>query len=161
MQVQIQDCKVNIDFEKTRTYESAISLCDCPCCRNFYLQAAEKFPAATAFLSQLGVSIARPDELGSVADEDEIAYLFAAYTVCGTIVGDRDCTLHLRDGDTNLDVVIGVGADVPNEQTDDYFVVTVYNMRLPWRLEEPFPEPIPAKGGIRAKISGWIKSLRP
>ena len=36
MQVQIQDCKVNINFEKTRTYESAISLCDCPCCRNFY-----------------------------------------------------------------------------------------------------------------------------
>ena len=41
---------------------------------------------------------------------------------------------------------------VPNEQKTDYFVIMVYNIRLPWILNESFPESKPTKKKFINKI---------
>ena len=59
--------------------------------------------------------------------------------------------IDINDGGLFLNVVIGDDY-IPNEQKTDYFVVTVYNICLPWVLNEPFPESVPIKNGFFNKI---------
>jgi len=92
------------------------------------------------FFRALGVAVDRPDEVGSIEGENEIRYLFASYTVCGKIPLEGKHKIALDDGGLSLEIVMGDGF-VPNEQTAEYFVVTVYHIVLPWGLAEPFPAP--------------------
>lgn len=157
MIIQKQDCKMEIDARKTKEYYQTHSLCDCPCCRNYYAQAKQRLTLVDEFLSDFGVSIERPDELGSVEAQEEIQYIFASYTVCGKILKPDTYEIDINDGGLFLNIVIGDGF-VPNEQKTDYFVVTVYNIVLPWVLNdafpepEPFPEPATIKKGFLSKI---------
>ena len=149
---------LDIDFEATVQYYQEHTLCDCPECRNFYAQAREKFPRLTAFLAELGVDIQRPDEIGSLAMGDEVDYHFAAYTVNGRILEHDGSEIDIRDGEALLRVVID-NSYFPNEQkVDNYFTVTVYGVRLPWVLDEPFPEDAvgEVKPGLMARILGKI-----
>ena len=94
MIIQKQDCKMDIDLEQTREYYKTHSLCDCPCCRNYYAQVKNRFCLLDEFLLELGVSIDRPDEMGCVESDNEIQYIFASYTVCGKILElDKDAFL--------------------------------------------------------------------
>ena len=154
MIIQKQGCKMDIDLEPTKEYYKSHSLCDCQCCRNYYAQAKEKLPLLGAFLSDLGVSIDRPDEMGCVEMDNEIQYIFASYTVCGKILEYDEYEIDLNDGDMFLNIVID-DYYVPNEQKADYFVVTVYNIVLPWVLNEPFPEAAP----IRKRFIDKIKAI--
>ena len=151
MIVQKQDCKMEIDLDKTKDYYKTHSLCECPCCRNYYAQIKQKFPLLDKLLSDFGVSIECPDELGSVELQDEIQYIFASYTVCGKILELDKYEIDINDGGLFLNVVIGDDY-IPNEQKTDYFVVTVYNICLPWVLNEPFPESVTIKNGFFNKI---------
>ena len=154
MIIQKQGCKMDIDIEQTKEYYKSHSLCDCPCCRNYYAQAKDRFHLLDEFLLELGVSIDRPDEMGCVEMDNEIQYIFASYTVCGKVLEHDGYEIDLQDGGLFLSIVVGDGF-VPNEQKADYFVVTVYNIVLPWVLNEPFPEAAP----IRKRFSDKRKAI--
>ena len=145
---------MDIDIEQTKEYYKSHSLCDCPCCRNYYAQAKDRFHLLDEFLLELGVSIDRPDEMGCVEMDNEIQYIFASYTVCGKVLEHDRYEIDLHDGGLFLSIVVGDGF-VPNEQKADYFVVTVYNIVLPWVLNEPFPEAAP----IRKRFIDKIKAI--
>ncbi len=153
MIIQKQDCKMDIDIEQTKEYYKSHSRCNCSSCRNFYAQAKDRFHLLDEFLFALGVSIDRPDEMGCVESNNEIQYIFASYTVCGKILELDKYEIDLNDGGLCLNIVIG-DVSIPNEQKTDYFVVTVYNIVLPWVLNEPFPEAVP----IRKRITDKIKA---
>ncbi|MBQ6889508.1 MAG: hypothetical protein IJN53_00550 [Oscillospiraceae bacterium] len=141
MIIRKQDFALDVDVEATSRYSQTHSLCDCSECRNLYAQIADKLPNLTAFLSELGLQIARPDETGSCAGEDHIDYNFVSYTVIGQILDSDKYEMDMVDGELPLKIVID-RSYIPNEQqTERYFTVTVYNIKLPWVLNEPFPQP--------------------
>lgn len=130
---------LDVDMEETARYSRTHSLCDCNEDRNLYAQARETFPKLTELLAQVGLLIDRPDETGSVAMDGYIDYLFVSYTVIGEILESDKYELELSDGGLTLKVVIDYSY-IPNEQkTKRLFTVTVYNIDLPWVLNEPFP----------------------
>lgn len=116
------------------------SLCDCPNCRNFYVQVREKYPLLAEILSDFGVDISRPDELGGIETDSSIDYLFAAYTVNGKILQSDKHEINLSGDETFLSIVIHNNYYPNNQITEDYFTVTVYGIQLPWILGEPYPE---------------------
>lgn len=140
MIIQIDDYTVDVDLDATKAYSQTHCLCDCQDDRNFYAQARERFPKLTQFLSRFGLMIERPDEIGSYAEEGEINYHFVAYTVVGKVLKSGRYEIDMFDGNTPLNIVINDWG-VPNEQnTTEYFTVTVYNIHLPWVLDEQYPE---------------------
>lgn len=91
-------------------------------------------------LSRLGVSVERPDEISSSISEGIVDYHFVAYTVIGKMENKDKYELELFDDGAHLKIVLDKQY-VPNEQkTEDYFTLTVYNIKLPWAFNEPFPE---------------------
>lgn len=155
MVIQIQNCKLDVNVTQTKEYYASHALCDCSLCRNYYAQVAAKYPALGALLSPLGVDICRPDELGGIEMDEKIQYVFAAYTVAGKLPFSEGYETELSDGGTTLRVVID-RAYVPNEQKGDFFTVTVYNVILPWALDEPFPEKLPMTKRILEKIRTYL-----
>ncbi len=154
MIIQKQDCKMDIDVEQTKEYYKSHSLCNCSICHNFYAQAKDRFHLLDEFLLEFGVSIDRPDEMGGVEANNEIQYIFVSYTVCGKILELNKNEIDLNDGGLFLNIVIG-DSYIPNKQKTDCFVVTVYNIVLPWVLNEPFPEAVP----IRKRFIDKIKTI--
>ncbi len=133
------DFVLDVDVEGTLQYSKEHLLCDCNEDRNLYAQIRDKFPKLEAFLAELGLLIDRPDETGSSAVNDYIDYHFVSYTVIGNIIESGKYEIDMFDGGLYLSIVID-NWYVPNEQkTDRYFTVTVYNIKLPWVLKEPFP----------------------
>ena len=156
MIIRKDDFVLEVDIDSTARYSKEHALCDCNEDRNFYAQVRERFPKLTAFLAELGVEIDRPDETGSHAMEDYIDYHFVAYTVVGDIVELGKYEIDLFDGGRFLNIVIDHWY-VPNEQqTNRYFTVTVYNIQLPWVLDEPFPE-TPTSHSLWQKIKDFFR----
>ena len=140
MIIQKNGYVLDVDIDATCQYSESHTLCDCNEDRNLYAQIRERFPKLTVFLSELGLLIDRPDEIGSIAMDDYIDYLFVSYTVIGDILESDKYEIDMFDGELFLNIVID-NWYVPNEQkTDRYFTVTVYGIDLPWVLDEPFPE---------------------
>ena len=142
MLIQKQDCKMDVDIDKTIEYYREHSLCDCPACRNFYTQAATALPKLKEFFSELGVDISRPDESASDASNCTVDYYFVAYTVSGKVLEYDKYEIDLQEGELFLNVVIDDNY-IPNEQKEEYFVISVYGIKLPWVLDEPLPDVIP------------------
>ena len=67
------------------------------------------------------------------------------------ILIDDKYEIDINDGGLFLNIVIG-DYYIPNEQKTDYFVVTIYNINLPWVLNEPFPTSVPYKNSFFNKI---------
>lgn len=137
-----------VDKEATQKYYEKVSLCDCANCRNFYQQICGLFPELEMFLSEFGVDIAKPDEIFSYEVKEEINYI-PVYTVTGHIETEGKCEINAGE----FKVVIENGY-IPNEQTEDYFLITVYDMYLPWVLEEPFYEE-----SLKEKLFSKIRQL--
>jgi hypothetical protein len=130
---------VEIDPEATKRYSQGIQICDCCWDRNFYSQA-DRFPKLTGFLAQFGVSILCPDEIAPVTVNGDIHYLFIGYTAVGRILDAQQYTLDISDGGLDLHIRIS-NEYIPNEhKTKNFFTIQIYNMVLPWVLEEPNPE---------------------
>lgn len=157
MIIKINNSAIDVDVEKTREYYQLNSLCDCSCCRNFYMQAKKCFGKLDSFLSEFGISIERPDEILSTETDDAVMYLSVSYSVCGKLSDSDMQTVEIRDGGTDLKVVLG-DSYVPNEQTGDCFIVSVYNISLPWVLDEPFPQVEPVEE--RSKLKQFLKKHR-
>ena len=151
MIIKKEDYIMDVDIEQTKEYYKSHSLCDCSSCRNYYTQVKNRFPLLDEFLLELGVNIECPDELGCVESDNKIQYLFAAYTVCGKILEFDKYEIDLFENSGVISITINNGY-IPNEQKTDHFVVTVYNIVLPWALNEPFPKPISTKKNFFDKI---------
>lgn len=151
MIVKKEDYIIDVDIEKTKDYYTSHSLCDCPACRNYYVQVKHKFHLLDEFLLEFGIDIERPDELSHIESDNEIQYLCAAYTVCGKILEFDKYEIDLFEDGGVVSIVFN-NSYIPNEQKTDYFVVMVYNIRLPWVLNEPFPEAVPVKKRFIDKI---------
>ncbi len=126
----------SVNIEQTEKYYETHSLCDCESCRNYYAQIKDKFPKLDAFLREFGVDISRPDEIFSVEMKDYIDYINVDYTVCGSIksMGQHEIDIH---DNLSLSVIITEGFACPNEQTGEYFTISVTNIKLPRVLGKP------------------------
>lgn len=145
-----------VDTEKTKEYYKNNSLCDCNCCRNFYAQIKEKFTKLDAFLTEFGIDIARPDEIMSVAADNYIDYINVDYTVCGRIKTMGEQEMNIYDNSA-LSIVITNGFASPNEQTEEYFTISITQIKLPWVLNEPFPKTITIKDTVISKCKNFFK----
>ena len=119
----------SVDREKTEQYYRTHTLCDCVYCRNYYAQVKTQFPQLDAFLSEFGVDIARPDEIMSVELEGRVEYLNVDDTVCGRIQTIGEGEIMLQDGRL-LHMAVTEGFASPNEQTGDYFTISVTGLEL-------------------------------
>lgn len=145
MELIIKDgYKFTVDIEKTKEYYNTHSLCDCVCCRNYYKQIEQELPKLKEFLDNFGVNIAKPDEIMSVENEGFIDYLNVDYTVCGKVNNMSEYEIDIYDN-MYLNVIVTEGFASPNEQTGEYFTLSVTNIRLPWVLNESFPASIRLK----------------
>lgn len=133
-----------VDIEKTINYYKTHSLCECDYCENFYAQINGKFPKLESFLSDFGVDISKPDECTSVELENKIQYISVDYTICGKVATMGKYEIDIQDN-LFFSIVVTDGFASPNEQTEEYFTISVNNMELPWVLDKPFPEPIKLK----------------
>ena len=133
-----------VDIEKTINYYKTHSLCECDYCENFYAQINGKFPKLESFLSDFGVDISKPDECTSVELENKIQYISVDYTICGKVATMGKYEIDIQDN-LFFSIVVTDGFASPNEQTEEYFTISVNNMELPWVLDKPFPEPIKSK----------------
>ena len=119
----------SVDREKTEQYYRTHTLCDCVYCRNYYAQVKTQFPQLDAFLSEFGVDIARLDEIMSVELEGRVEYLNVDYTVCGRVQTIGEGEIMLQDGRL-LHMAVTEGFASPNEQTGDYFTISVTGLEL-------------------------------
>lgn len=142
--IQKDEYVFEVDIEKTVNYYKTHSLCDCDCCENFYVQIKGKFPKLESFLSEFGIDISKPDEAMSVELDNTIQYITVDYTVCGKVTTMGQYEIDIQDNQL-LNLVITDGFASPNEQKSEYFTISVYNIKLPWVLEKPFPKPIQTK----------------
>lgn len=136
--IQKDEYVFSVDIEKTQEYYKTHSICECVCCRNYYAQIKNKLPKLNAFLSEFGVDISKPDEIMSIEMNNYIDYINVDYTVCGNIKSMVKHEIDIHD-DLFLSIVITNGYASPNEQTEDYFTISVMQIELPWVLDEPFP----------------------
>ena len=135
-----------VDVEKTMNYYKTHSLCECDYCENFYAQIEGKFPKLETFLSEFGVDISKPDELSSLESDNEVKYITIDYTVCGKVINMGQYEIDIQDNQYfNLVIIDGYAS--PNEQTGEYFTISVNSIiDLPWVLKKPLSETIETKG---------------
>lgn len=134
--IEKDDWKFSVDVEKTKAYYKTHSLCECSNCRNFYAQIEEKLPKLKEFLSAFGVDISKPDESSSIERENSIDYLSVDYTVCGEIIEASKYEIDIYDN-LFLSIVVNDDFVCPNEQTGKFFTFSVFQIELPWVLDEP------------------------
>lgn len=156
--IQKSDYVFEVDIERTKDYYKTHSLCKCECCENFYVQIKGKFPKLESFLSDFGVDISKPDECMSVELDNEIQYIGIDYTVCGKVVTMGQYEIDIQD-DFLFRLVITEGFASPNEQTGEYFTISVNNVfELPWVLDKPFPSPMQKENKIKELFKNIFKA---
>ena len=155
--IQKDEYIFEVDIEKTTEYYKTHSLCECECCKNYYAQIKGKFPKLESFLADFGADITKPDECMSVELDNEIQYIGIDYTVCGRILTMGEYEIDIHDN-LFFSLVITDGFSSPNEQTGDYFTISISNVfELPWVLDKPFPAPTQFKP--TSKIIGFFKKI--
>ncbi len=84
----------------------------------------------------------------STENHSSISYIDVDYTVCGRIetMGESEITM---DDELPLTVTVTDGFSSPNEQTGEYFTISLMDIELPWVLDEPFPAQEKKKGFFR------------
>ena len=130
----------SVDIEKTREYYKSNSICNCEYCQNFYKQIDGRFPELEEFLAEFGVDISRPDENMSFDTDNSIEYSLY-YTVTGKIDKMHKHEIECGDLDVFFHQSGSPWVDIPNEQTEPYFIIGVSIFTLPWVLDTPYPSP--------------------
>ena len=138
--LQKEDYVFAVEVENTRNYYALHDVCECDYCLNYQAAIKDVFPDLEAFLSEFGVDISRPDEINFFFEVgNEIHYLEIDYTVCGSITRMGEGHMTVSDA-LPFKIVITDGFSSPNDQTSDYFTLSVTNeFSLPWVLSKPFP----------------------
>ena len=139
--IQIADHIFAVDVNKTKEYYQTHTLCDCDYCRNYYKQIKGKFPQLEAFLSQFGVDISKPDEISTSYEMDDcIHYIMIDYTVSGKVENIGQSEINISDS-LPFTLRITDGFSSPNEQTSDYFTISIdTEFTLPRALSEPIQQ---------------------
>lgn len=145
--------KFFIKLNDTVEYYTEQDLCDCIGCRNYYKQIKQFFPLLDNFLKEFGVDIEKPDEIEWYNNDNEIQYIMAGYTVCGSIDNNEELQLDINDSQL-IRVKINQGNYFPNGQANIYFNIIIDNFSLPYILDEPIGDFKP-----KSKILQRIKSL--
>lgn len=146
----------DVDIEKTIEYYKTHSLCECDYCQNFYSQIKGKFSKLEFFLSDFGIDVSKPDEISSVENDNVIQYISVDYTVSGRVLNMGQYEIDIQDAQF-LSLVITDGFACPNEQTSEYFTISVNNIELPWVLDKPFTAPLQTK--VFNKAKGFFKKI--
>ena len=139
----------NTHIEKTQKYYETHSVCDCAYCRNYYIQAKNKLPKLAAFLTEFGIDISKPDEIFSVESDGDILYINVDYTVSGSIEAMGESETSIYDN-CFVSIIFTDGFASPNEQSGEYFTISVMQIQLPWVLDEPLVEPVKKKLAIKS-----------
>jgi hypothetical protein len=105
-----------VDIERTKEYYKAQELCECIGCRNYYAQVKKQLPQTSSFLSEFGVDIERPDEIGWYDTDERIEYISADFTVCGKMLKNSD---FIKNVDDNQNVRM----TIYNETLKDIFQI--------------------------------------
>lgn len=137
--IQKDEYIFSVDTKKTQEYYKTHSICDCAWCCNYYAQIKNKFPKLNDFLSEFGVDISRPDQIMSVEMVDYIDYINVDYTVCGNVISMGEYEIDIYDN-LFLSIIITNGFATPNEQSGDYFTISVMQIKLPWVLDDELPK---------------------
>ena len=86
-----------------------------------------------------------------IESDNTIEYIGIDYTVCGKVITMGQNKIGIQDIHS-ISLCITDGFTCPNEQTSDYFTVSVMTtIELPWVLDEPFPGPIEISEPIQTK----------
>lgn len=148
--IQKDEYVFSVDVEKTQEHYKTHSICNCGHCRNYYAQIKNKLPKLDNFLSEFGVDISKPDEIMSYEMDNYIDYVTVDYTVCGNIKSMGEYEIDIYDN-LFLSIIITNGYSSPDEQTGEYFTISVMQIELPWVLDEPLQKPIPKKAVSKVK----------
>ena len=127
----INKAEFTFDPEKTREYYKSNEVCDCADCLLFRDTVSKLYPELTEYLARFGIDISRPDETGPIDLEDSILYSFAGYTVCGSAPEGADEEISIDFDGKTLQLGFGAGFQFPNNQKEEYFSLTVYDLYLP------------------------------
>lgn len=146
----------SVDRDKTSKYYETHSLCQCDGCQNFYKQIKGLFPEIEKLLNEFGVDISKPDEMPWYDIDNRIEY-FPHYTVTGNIEKVYECIIDFENLKVIIHKVRNPFTDIPNKQTDPYFIIEVDHITLPWVLDTPFPSTSIRKNIISRLISKFKK----
>ena len=129
--LEINGTIFTFDLEKTRDYYRTNEVCDCADCLLFRRTVRHLYAELVEHLARFGIDIARPDETGPVDREDSILYYFVGYTVCGSVPEGADEEISIAADGKTLTATLGTGFQFPNNQREEYFALTVYDLYLP------------------------------
>ncbi len=102
-----------------------------------------------AFLTEFGIDISKPDEIFSVESDGDILYINVDYTVSGSIEAMGESETSIYDN-CFVSIIFTDGFASPNEQSGEYFTISVMQIQLPWVLDEPLVEPVKKKLAIKS-----------
>ena len=148
MIVKADEWIFDVDMTATMEYSAreAAEHCTCPNCRNFYAAVDRYYPELRPFLAKFGLDIEAPDRMSPLDySMDDIAYDPMFY-VFGEI--RQPGIYEMSAGPANI-------VATPLEDTPDgrpCFQLDVYEVRLPWVLDEPFEGCVPAV----PEKKGWL-----
>lgn len=127
MILQLDDWTFDIDIEKTQSYSTLEQAehCNCAYCRNFYAGIDEKYPLLRPFLAKFGIHVDAPDQMSPLDISSRQIIYDPMYHVFGRILHQGSQT------------VIRVGIEIePMAIDEDRFCLQIYDLQLPWLLEE-------------------------
>ena len=76
--------------------------------------------------------------------DGELNYMVVHYIVNGKMLETDQYEIDISDT-TFLSIIVENGYIPNNQETDDYFIVSVYGIVLPYILEEPFTQKVKSK----------------
>lgn len=132
--------KVRFDESATKLYyRNYTDLCQCASCRNFYQNVNCLSVDIRKFVEQFGADVAKPIELVSILAEKEqgLVEYTLYYAVHGTVelLDESD----MQIGKSSISVVPKETS--PNTDiSEPYFVFEIYNVWLPWTVEDNINE---------------------
>lgn len=140
MIVRIGEWVFDVDMTATMEYSAteAAEHCTCAYCRNFYAAVDDKYPRLRPFLAQFGLDLEAPDRMSPLDYGPERIDYDPMYYVFGKI--QQPGIFEMSAGLANI-------VATPVEGTLDgkpYFQLDVYEVCLPWVLDEPFEDGVPA-----------------
>ena len=122
--------------------------CTCAYCRNFYAAVDDIYPQLRPFLARFGVDIEAPDRMSPIDHSQERIDYDPSFYVFGQIL--QPGTYEMSAGLANI-VATPLDGTVEGRVC---FQLDVYEVMLPWVLNEPF------EGGIpEAPPSGWLRRM--
>ena len=137
MILRIDDWQFDVDLTQTMEYSAAEAAehCTCAYCRNFYVTVDAECPQLRTFLGEFGLDLEAPDELMPYDICDRLSYA-GKYVVFGRILhygSDR-----IRCGNAYVWPMTDSEFDI----VQPHFVLSLEELEVPWRLDEPLKEVI-------------------